>query len=212
VQGLFKECLQSCPSFRRSLRRDILAVRERDPACESYVDPLLYFKGFQALQAHRVAHWLYGRGRIGLACYLQSRVSQEFQIDIHPAAVIGEGVFIDHGTGIVIGETTQIGDDCSILHQVTLGGSGLMHETRRHPKVGRSVLIGAGACLLGGILVGDGVQIGACSLVLEDIPEHTVAVGVPAKVRGYLKGRSPAEDMQQDMSDLFVEVWKGMDI
>ncbi|KAG5189120.1 trimeric LpxA-like protein [Tribonema minus] len=208
LQALFLEYLRASPQSRRSVRRDIAAVRERDPACTSYHDALLYFKGFQALQTHRVAHWLYNSGRQALAKYLQSQVNQNFQIDIHPAAKIGEGVFIDHGTGIVIGETAVVGDDCSILHQVTLGGSGT-GTGDRHPKVGSGVLIGAGACLLGDIVIGDGAQIGACSLVVEDVPEGCVAVGVPAKVLGRSKVKDPAKHMQQDF---YAQVWGGMDI
>eukprot|EP00903_Cladosiphon_okamuranus_P020559 g18871.t1 len=210
VQALVREYFADVGTpFRRHLRRDIIAVRERDPACDSYHDCLLYFKGFQALQTHRVAHWLYHSGRHALAFYLQSQVNQEFQIDIHPAAKFGEGVFIDHGTGIVVGETAVIGDDVSMLHRVTLGGSGVK-SADRHPKIGNGVLIGAGACLLGNINVGKGTQIGAGSLVVTDLPERCVAVGVPAKVLGKGKRRKPALAMDQDcFKDL---LWRGLDI
>ncbi|CAM9257201.1 unnamed protein product [Pylaiella littoralis] len=209
VQALVREYFADVGTpFRRHLRRDIIAVRERDPACDSYHDCLLYFKGFQALQTHRVAHWLYHSGRHALAFYLQSQVNQEFQIDIHPGAKFGEGVFIDHGTGIVVGETAVVGDDVSMLHRVTLGGSGVK-SADRHPKIGNGVLIGAGACLLGNIRVGKGTQIGAGSLVVTDLPERCVAVGVPAKVLGQGRKREPALAMGQDF---FKEVWKGLDI
>ncbi|CAM9417646.1 unnamed protein product [Discosporangium mesarthrocarpum] len=209
VQALVRECFNDETNrFRRQLRRDIIAVRERDPACQSYHDALLYFKGFQALQTHRVAHWLYNSGRHTLAFYLQSQVNQEFQIDIHPAAQFGEGVFIDHGTGIVVGETAVVGNDVSMLHRVTLGGSGVRHG-QRHPKIGNGVLIGAGACLLGNIKVGAGTQIGAGSLVVEDLPERCVAVGVPAKVLGQGRLKKPALSMEQDF---FKEVYKGINI
>ncbi|CAM9431306.1 unnamed protein product [Ectocarpus sp. 4 AP-2014] len=209
VQALVREYFADVGTpLRRTLRRDIIAVRERDPACDSYHDCLLYFKGFQALQTHRVAHWLYHTGRHALAFYLQSQVAQEFQIDIHPGAEFGEGVFIDHGTGIVVGETTVVGDDVSMLHRVTLGGSGVK-SADRHPKIGNGVLIGAGACLLGNIKVGKGTQIGAGSLVATDLPERCVAVGVPAKVLGQGKKRKPALAMDQDC---FKEVWGGKDI
>ncbi|CAM9490458.1 unnamed protein product [Ectocarpus sp. 6 AP-2014] len=209
VQALVREYFADAGTpLRRTLRRDIIAVRERDPACDSYHDCLLYFKGFQALQTHRVAHWLYHTGRHALAFYLQSQVAQEFQIDIHPGAKFGEGVFIDHGTGIVVGETAVVGDDVSMLHRVTLGGSGVK-SADRHPKIGNGVLIGAGACLLGNIKVGKGTQIGAGSLVATDLPERCVAVGVPAKVLGQGKKRKPALAMDQDC---FKEVWGGKDI
>ncbi|CBJ32520.1 Serine O-acetyltransferase [Ectocarpus siliculosus] len=209
VQALVREYFADVGTpLRRTLRRDIIAVRERDPACDSYHDCLLYFKGFQALQTHRVAHWLYHTGRHALAFYLQSQVAQEFQIDLHPGAKFGEGVFIDHGTGIVVGETAVVGDDVSMLHRVTLGGSGVK-SADRHPKIGNGVLIGAGACLLGNIKVGKGTQIGAGSLVATDLPERCVAVGVPAKVLGQGKKRKPALAMDQDC---FKEVWGGKDI
>lgn len=208
IQALFLECLSDSAEFRRSARRDMVAVRDRDPACTSYHDALLYFKGYQALQTHRVSHWLHTKGRYTLAHFLQSRASQEFQIDIHPAAILGEGVFLDHGTGVVIGETARIGDDSSILHQVTLGGSGAGHGLR-HPNVGKGVLIGAGSCLLGPIKVGDNAQIGAGSLVLEDVPAGCVAVGVPARVLGKSRVANPAGEMRHDV---FAQVWGGSDI
>lgn len=183
IQSLILEALDSSPDFRRSLRADMMAVRDRDPACNFLPDVFLYFKGFHALQTHRVAHFNYENGRQVLAHYLQSQVSQNFQIDIHPNATIGAGVMMDHGTGIVVGETARIGHNCSILHHVTLGGSG-KRGVDRHPKIGNGVLLGAGATVLGNVNIGEGCQIGAGTLVISDLPSHSVAVGVPAKIIG----------------------------
>jgi len=204
VQALFLAATEKSPSFRTSLRMDIRAVMERDPAVKTSPDVLLYFKGFQALQTYRVAHWLWATGRPTLALYLSSRVNNVFQIDIHPAAEIGNGVFIDHGTGVVIGETAIIGDNVSMLHKVTLGGSGIKKNTRRHPSVGNGCLLGAGATILGPISIGEGTSVGACSMVLEDLPANCVAVGVPAKVISIRKGavetqESPARTMQTNI-------------
>ena len=173
-------------NVRKSLRADILAVRDRDPACTCLPDVFLYFKGFHALQTYRVAHYLWKSERRVLAHYLQSQISQVLQIDIHPNAQLGSGIMLDHGTGIVIGETAIVGHNCSILHHVTLGGSG-KKGVNRHPNIGMGVLIGAGATVLGNIHVGNGVQIGAGTLVISDIPDHCVAVGVPAKIIGSFK-------------------------
>lgn len=183
IQSLVLEALENSPDFRQSLRADMMAVRDRDPACNFLPDVFLYFKGFHALQTHRVAHYLYKQGRQVLAHYLQSQVSQNFQIDIHPNATIGSGVMMDHGTGIVVGETARIGHNCSILHHVTLGGSG-KKGVDRHPKIGDGVLLGAGASVLGNVMIGEGCQIGAGTLVISDLPPHSVAVGVPAKIIG----------------------------
>ena len=176
IQALFLEAFENSVAFRHSIRCDILAVMERDPAVKTAPDVILYFKGFQALQAHRVSHWLWKSGRPTLALFLHSRANTVFQIDIHPGAQLGDGVFIDHGTGVVIGETAVVGDNVSMLHKVTLGGSG-NKDVQRHPIVGNGVLLGAGATLLGNIRIGDGAHIGACSMVLEDIPAYSVAVG-----------------------------------
>ncbi|KAL7545194.1 hypothetical protein ACHAWF_008548 [Thalassiosira exigua] len=183
IMSLIREALDADPDFRRNLRADMLAVRDRDPACNCLPDVFLYFKGFHALQTYRVAHYMYRSGRRVLAHYLQSQVSQHFQIDIHPNATLGSGIMLDHGTGIVIGETAHLGHNCSVLHHVTLGGSG-KKGVDRHPKVGNGVLLGAGASVLGNIKVGDGCQVGAGTLVIEDLPPRTVAVGVPAKIIG----------------------------
>lgn len=186
IQSLVTEALENSPEFRRSVRADMMAVRDRDPACTCLPDVFLYFKGFHALQTHRVAHYLHSlsdRKRVTLAHFLQSQVSQTFQIDIHPNATLGAGLMLDHGTGIVIGETAVVGHNCSILHHVTLGGSG-KRGVDRHPKIGSGVLLGAGASVLGNVRVGNGVQIGAGTLVTTDLPDHSVAVGVPAKIIG----------------------------
>lgn len=183
IQSLVLEALEESPDFRQSLRADMMAVRDRDPACNFLPDVFLYFKGFHALQTHRVAHYLYKHGRQVLAHYLQSQVSQNFQIDIHPNATVGSGVMMDHGTGIVVGETARIGHNCSILHHVTLGGSG-KKGVDRHPKIGDGVLLGAGSSVLGNVKIGEGCQIGAGTLVISDLPPHSVAVGVPAKIIG----------------------------
>ena len=183
IMALIREALDADPDFRRNLRADILAVRDRDPACTCLPDVFLYFKGFHALQTYRVSHYLWKSGRRVLAHYLQSQVSQHFQIDIHPNATLGSGIMLDHGTGIVIGETAHLGHNCSVLHHVTLGGSGKKGNDR-HPKVGNGVLLGAGASVLGNINIGDGCQVGAGTLVIEDLPPRSVAVGVPAKIIG----------------------------
>jgi serine O-acetyltransferase len=164
-------------------RADLAAVLDRDPACRRYVEPFLYFKGFHALQTYRFAHVLWHRGRKDFALYLQSQSSRVFGVDIHPAAHIGRGIMFDHATGIVIGETAVIGNDVSILHGVTLGGTG-KDSGDRHPKVGDGVLIGAGASVLGNVHIGTGAKIGAGAVVLRDVPEGTTAVGNPAKEIG----------------------------
>lgn len=196
----------------RTLRLDLLAVMERDPACTQLIDALLYFKGFHALQAHRVAHALWTTDRRPLAYFLQSQVSKRLQVDVHPAAVVGAGAFWDHATGLVIGETAVLGDNVSLLHSVTLGGSGKKHGVR-HPRLGDGVLVGAGATLLGPVKVGAGAQVGACSLVLEDVAPHVTVVGVPAKVVGVPGVAVPALHMRHErcveaegqMSSFFVQ-------
>ena len=192
------EALQNSPTFRRSMRADLIAVRDRDPACTCLPDVFLHFKGFHALQSYRVANHLWKTNRKTLAHYVQSQMSQNFQIDIHPNATIRSGIMLDHGTGIVIGETAHVGYNCSILHHVTLGGSG-KRGVDRHPKVGNNVLLGAGATVLGNIEVGDGCQVGAGTLVIESLPQHSVAVGVPGRVIGQYKetDAQPSRTMNQ---------------
>ncbi|CAJ1963442.1 unnamed protein product [Cylindrotheca closterium] len=205
VQSLVKEALQLDPSVGRVIRADIMAVRDRDPACTCLPDVFLYFKGFQALQTYRVANILWAKkGKTVLAHYLQSQMSQTFQIDIHPNATLGSGIMLDHGTGIVIGETARVGHNCSILHHVTLGGSG-KKGVDRHPKIGQGVLLGAGASVIGNINIGDGCQVGAGTLVISDLPPHSVAVGVPAKIIGSFVDvtKQPSNVMNQMMDTGF---------
>jgi serine O-acetyltransferase len=175
---------------------DIVAVRERDPACERLIEPLLYFKGFHAIETHRLAHQLWTQGRPDVAFYLQSRSSEVFQTDIHPAARLGTGIFLDHATGLVVGATTVVDDDVSILQNVTLGGTGT-EVGDRHPKVRRGVLIGAGAKILGDIEIGAGSRIGVGAVVLHSVPPGTTVAGIPAKVVGAAGAAEPARSMQQ---------------
>jgi serine O-acetyltransferase len=194
------EAYEAEPAIVASAEADLRAVFERDPACKGYVQPLLYFKGFLALQAHRVAHHLWGEGREAMAFYLQSRVSELFQVDIHPAAAIGEGAFFDHGTGIVIGETAVVGDDVSMLHGVTLGGTGAGRGDR-HPKIGKGVLLGAGAKVLGNITVGDYAKIASGSVVLRPVPAHCTAAGVPARLINCPTCDEPARTMDHTLAE-----------
>ncbi|MCJ8330946.1 MAG: serine O-acetyltransferase [Lentisphaeria bacterium] len=195
---LYMEAFNNDPSIIDSVIADILAIRERDPACKNYSTPLLYFKGFQALTSHRIAHWFWNNERQYVALFLQSRVSEVFTVDMHPAAKIGKGILIDHAHGIVVGETAVIEDNVSILHDVTLGGTG-KEAGDRHPKIGKGVLIGVGAKLLGNITVGEGSKIGAGSVVLNDIPPHSTAVGIPAKVVGTPQSDQPALNMNHNI-------------
>ena len=183
VSQAFEGLLQEGSSWSDTLRIDIQAVFERDPACDRYIEPILNFKGFHAIQTHRLAHWLWGEGRHDFALYLQARSSAVFQTDINPAAKIGRGIFLDHATGLVVGQTAEIGDNVSILQDVTLGGNGKEHGDR-HPKIGNGVLIGAGAKVLGNIRVGDCSKIAAGSVVLQAVPPHTTVAGVPARIVG----------------------------
>lgn len=194
LRELFDEALTEASDIGEATRADIVAYYDRDPACHSYIQPLLYFKGFHALQGYRVAHWLWSKGRRAMALYLQSRISELFAVDIHPAARLGRGIFIDHATGIVIGETAVVEDDVSMLHDVTLGGTG--KETGdRHPKVRRGVLISVGSKVLGNIEIGEYSRIGAGSVVLHEVPPHCTAVGVPAKIVGCAGCDKPSHSM-----------------
>ncbi|MFQ5627100.1 MAG: serine O-acetyltransferase [Methyloligellaceae bacterium] len=192
----FEEVLDKTPELGEAFRADLAAVFDRDPACNRLIEPILYFKGFHALQSHRFAHELWKAGRTDFAFYLQSQSSRIFGVDIHPAAIIGRGIMIDHATGVVIGETARIGDDASILHGVTLGGSGKEADDR-HPKIGRCVMIGAGAKILGNIKVGDCARVASGSVVLKDVPDKTTVAGVPAKVIGQAGCPEPARSMHQ---------------
>ena len=194
------EAYAADPRIIEAAEADLRAVFERDPACKGYVQPLLYFKGFLALQSHRIAHWLWSCNREALALYLQSRVSELFQVDIHPAAPIGRGVFIDHGTGIVIGETARIGDNVSMLHGVTLGGTGA-ERGDRHPKIGNGVLLGAGAKVLGNITVGDNAKVASGSVVLKPVPPNCTAAGVPARLVNCPTCEEPARTMDHSLGE-----------
>ncbi len=196
VRQAFEDVLADHPEIAAGARADLAATLERDPACDRAIEPLLFFKGYQALQTHRFAHALWQVGRKDFAYYLQSRASQVFQVDIHPAAEIGKGLMLDHATGFVVGETARIGDHVSILHNVTLGGTGKSDEDR-HPKIGNGVLIGAGAKILGNIKVGDCSRIAAGSVVLKEVPPRTTVAGVPAKVVGEAGCNQPATVMDQ---------------
>ena len=192
----FREALADDPEIARSIRADIAAVMDRDPATTRTLEPVLYFKGFHALQAHRLAHWYWSHQRRDLALYLQSRSSEVFQTDIHPGARIGRGVMLDHATGLVVGSTAVIEDNVSILHGVTLGGTG-KQDGDRHPKIRHGVMIGAGAKILGNIEVGECARVAAGSVVLHRVPAHTTVVGVPARVVGTAGCAEPARSMDQ---------------
>lgn len=197
ARDVVEEAIAADPSIAAQAAADMVAIEERDPACQSYLQPFLYFKGYLALQGYRVAHWLWNEGRETFAFHLQSRISERFGVDIHPAAKIGKGIMIDHATSVVIGETAIVSDDVSMLHSVTLGGTGKA-DTDRHPKIGKGVLIGAGAKVLGNINVGEEARIAAGSVVLKDVPAHCTVAGVPAEPVG---GRchQPARTMNQQL-------------
>lgn len=177
----FARAAEADPGIGQALRADIAAVVERDPATERFIEPFLYFKGFHAVQTHRLAHWLWLNGERDFALYLQSRSSDVFQTDIHPAARFGRGIFLDHATGLVVGETAVIEDDVSLLQNVTLGGTG-KDSGDRHPKIRRGAMIGAGAKILGNIEIGTQSRIAAGSVVLKDVEPHVTVAGIPAKV------------------------------
>jgi len=200
VRELCEEAYEADSELVRAAEADLKAVYERDPACKGYLQPFLFFKGFHALQSHRISHWLWSQGRETLAFYLQSRMSEIFQVDINPAARIGKGVFFDHGTGIVIGETAVIGDDVSMLHGVTLGGTGA-ERGDRHPKIGKGVLLGAGAKILGNITIGDYAKIASGSVVLKPVPAHCTAAGVPARLVNCPTCPEPARSMDHTLAE-----------
>jgi serine O-acetyltransferase len=200
LQQVFEEAFSADASIVENACKDMQAYVDRDPACDQYGLPFLYFKGYQALQAYRVAHWLWQQQRQQLALFLQNAISVKFDVDIHPGANIGQGIMIDHATGVVIGETAVVGDNVSLLHSVTLGGSGCGHGDR-HPKVGNGVLISTGAKLLGNISIGEGAKIAAGSLVLNDVSAHTTVAGVPARVVGRPNEELPALDMNQQINE-----------
>lgn len=200
LRDVVYDAMRTDASIEASMRADIRAHRERDPACKYVFMPFLFFKGFQALQSWRIAHWLWQQGRRALALYFQNRISQVFDVDIHPGATIGHGIMIDHATGVVIGETAVIEDNVSMLHSVTLGGSGCQ-KTDRHPKIRRGVLIGVGAKILGNIEIGEGAKIGAGSVVLDEVAPHTTVAGVPAMRIGRPRVDSPALEMDHHLNE-----------
>ena len=196
LQDVAREAMAADKGIGAAVRADLVAVHERDPACHAYVQPLLFFKGFLAVQTYRVAHRLWRDGRRELAYAFQMRSSEVFSIDIHPNAKVGRGIMIDHAHAIVIGETAELGDNCSLLHSVTLGGTG-KEDGDRHPKVGNGVLIGAGASILGNIRVGSCSRVAAGSVVLQDVPPCKTVAGVPAKVVGDAGCDQPSLEMDQ---------------
>ena len=200
IVDAFNRASEADPDIIDALRTDIASVVERDPACERFIEPFLYFKGFHAIQTHRLAHWLWATGERDFSLYLQSRSSDVFQTDIHPAAQLGKGIFLDHATGLVVGETCVIEDHVSLLQNVTLGGTG-KESGDRHPKVRKGAMIGAGAKILGNIEIGEGARVAAGSVVLRPVPPRSTVAGVPAKI---VKTEDEAEgrSVDQVLSDL----------
>ncbi len=198
IREVVQQALNSDPGIGRAVRADLIAVRDRDSACDNLSTPFLFFKGFHALQAHRVGHWLWNHNRKQMALFLQNRISSVFAVDIHPAARIGQGIMLDHATGIVVGETAIVEDNVSIMQSVTLGGTG-KESGDRHPKIRAGVMIGPGAKILGNIEIGRGAKVCAGSVVLKPVDAHTVVTGVPAKPVGKLADCQPAMDMNQGL-------------
>lgn len=198
IRQAYTDALEAEPQLGEIFRADIVAVYDRDPATDRFIEPVLYYKGFHAIQTHRLAHWMWAQGRKDFAYYLQSRSSAVFQCDVHPAARFGRGIFLDHATGLVVGETAVIGDNVSLLHDVTLGGTGKDHGDR-HPKIADGVLIGAGAKIIGNIEVGHCARVAAGSVVLKDVPHNVTVAGIPAKV----VGDSPCEEPSRTMDHMF---------
>lgn len=196
IREIIEEAYREDPSIIRAAEIDIKAIRHRDPACNSYSTPLLFYKGFHALQSYRIAHWLWHKERHSLAFYFQNQMSAIFGVDIHPAARVGCGLLLDHATGIVIGETAVVEDDVTMLHGVTLGGTG-KDQGDRHPKIRQGVLIGASASVIGNIEIGECAKVGAGSVVMKDVPAHVTVAGVPAEIVGKPNGETPAEDLDQ---------------
>jgi serine O-acetyltransferase len=194
LRDLIQEAFDSERQLGQFAREDLLAVHGRDPACRKFSQPLLYFKGYLSIQAQRAAHHYWHKDRIHLALFLQSRISEVFAVDIHPAAQLGKGCFIDHATGVVIGETAVVDENVSMLHGVTLGGTG-KERGDRHPKIRRGVLISTGAKVLGNIEVGEGAKIAAGAVVLEDVPPHTTGAGIPAHPIGRESIEQPSLEM-----------------
>ncbi|MGQ2909399.1 MAG: serine O-acetyltransferase [Aliihoeflea sp.] len=199
IRQTYEAMQRDNPDWSSVVRVDIQAYYDRDPACDRFLMPVLYFKGFHAIQTHRLAHWLWSKGRKDFALYLQSRSSAIFQTDIHPAALMGKGIFIDHATGLVMGETAVVEDDVSILHGVTLGGTGKAGGDR-HPKIRHGVLIGAGAKILGNIEIGHCTKVAAGSVVLQSVPNNKTVAGVPARIVGEAGCEEPSRAMDQLLS------------
>jgi serine O-acetyltransferase len=200
VREMFEEAFAAEPAMGEAVRADLSAVFQRDPACHSYVQAFLFFKGFHALESYRVAHFLWTSGRKQMALFIQNRMSDLFAVDIHPAAKLGRGIMIDHATGVVIGETAVVGDDVSMLHGVTLGGTGKENEDR-HPKIGRGVLLSVGAKVLGNIEIGEYSRVAAGSVVLKPVPPHTTVAGVPARVIGQAGSPRPSQEMDHGFQE-----------
>ena len=200
IRQAYADALKDNPSIGESFRADLMATVDRDPATHRLIEPVLYYKGYHAIQTHRLMHWLWEKDRRDFALYLQSRASAVFQCDIHPAARVGRGIFLDHATGLVVGETAVIEDDVSMLHGVTLGGTGKEWEDR-HPKIRYGVMIGAGAKILGNIEVGHCARVAAGSVVIKPVPHNVTVAGVPAKVVGVAGCPDPARTMDQMFGD-----------
>lgn len=200
IRQAYADALEDASQIGEAFRADIVATFDRDPAVDRFIEPVLYFKGFHAIQTHRLANWLWNKGRKDFAYYLQSRSSAAFQCDIHPAAKVGRGIFLDHATGLVVGETATIGNDVSMLHGVTLGSTGKDHGDR-HPKIADGVLLGAGAKVIGNIEVGRCARVAAGSVVLKAVPNNVTVAGVPARVIGEAPCAEPSRTMDQLFSD-----------
>ncbi len=209
LRDLIDEAFANDPAIGTGIRADMVAVCDRDAACTKYSTPLLYFKGYQAIQAYRVSHYYWNQDRKELALFLQSRISEVFSVDIHPAARIGHGILMDHATSVVIGETAVVEDNVSMLHEVTLGGTGKSHGDR-HPKVRQGVLIAAGAKILGNVEIGEGAKVGGGAVVLNDVPPHTTVVGVPAKPVCHTKEKQPALEMDHRIDEDIFEAGDGI--
>ncbi len=191
IRDIINQAMQEDESIEQNMLQDLLAHYERDPACQQYITPFLYFKGYQAIQSYRIAHYLWQNQRQLLARYIQSRCAELFDVDIHPAAQVAGGLMVDHATGVVIGETAIVKDNVSMLHAVTLGGSGSQRE-KRHPTIESGVLLSVGAKILGNITIGKGVKVGAGSVVMESVADHATVVGVPARIVGRSGIEAPA--------------------
>jgi serine O-acetyltransferase len=209
IIGQFHRAMATDPSIAAALRTDITAVYEFDPACERFIEPFLYFKGFHAIQAHRLNHWLWCNGQRDFCEYLQSRSSEVFQTDIHPAARFGKGILLDHATGLVVDETAVVGDDVIIQQDVTLGGTG-KESGDRHPKIGSGVIIGPGAKILGNIVVEDNARVAAGAVVLHGVPSRTTVAGVPARVIRVGSPDQPARPMDEILRELGYEAFVDM--